>query len=369
MEKFVVGFVLVVTIVGLGKPQCVQGQVVVDAPAIGQMPARGANVTARQKAWLRASPQERVLMAERLGEQGATALAEKKGYRPILTGEQKTIRQGFDIVCRAPDGQVVVIEAKGGTSPLCRGYGAQQGTTEWAIKAARETLNSSKASAAEKSAARIVLEAAEQGKLTVQVIRTSHVLGEPVAAVLEGSKTVTAAERTLASEILQGSESLVRPAVEGTAKATEGATGAMKAAEGSAEAAKALEGAGHVAAAGSKLATAVKVAGVAGVAIDVGVRGCDAYHVEQRYRSGDISNHDRVKAHAKNAGGFVGGWTGAWAGAETGMLAGGAGGVLCGGVCAPVGAFLGGVAGAIGGYWGGEYVGEKAAETAVDAAH
>ena len=152
MEKFVVGFVLVVTIVGLGKPQCVQGQVVVDAQAIGQMPARGANVTARQKAWLKASPEEHVLMAERLGEQGATALAEKKGYRPILTGEQKTVRQGFDQVYRTPDGRVVVVEAKGGTSPLCRGYGAEQGTTEWAIKAARETLKSSKASAAEKSA-------------------------------------------------------------------------------------------------------------------------------------------------------------------------------------------------------------------------
>ena len=87
-----------------------------------------------------------------------------------------------------------------------------------------------------------------------------------------------------------------------------------------------MEGAGHVAAAGSKLATAAKVAGGAAVVIDVGVRGYDAYHVEQRYRSGEISNHDRVKAHAKNAGGFVGGWTGAWAGAEAGMLAGGAGG-------------------------------------------
>jgi hypothetical protein len=310
------------------------------------------------------------LMAERLGEQGATALAAKKGYRPLLTGEQKAVRQGFDQVYLAPDGRVVVVEAKGGTSALGRGYGAAQGTAEWAIKAARETLNGSKTSAAEKSATRIVLEAAEQGNLTVEVVRTRHVLGEPVAAVLESSNSVTAAERTLVSEILRDSGSLIRPAVEGTAEAAEGATGALIAAEGSAQAASAMEGAGHVATVGSRLPTAAKVAGGAAVVIDVGARGCDAcYHVEQQYRAGEISNHDRVKAHAKNAGGFVGGWTGAWAGAEAGALAGGAGGALCGGVCAPIGAFLGGVAGAIGGYCGGQYVGEKAAEAAVDAAH
>ena len=345
------------------------GQAVAPELAAAVKGDTGVGPTARQQAWLKASPDERVLMAERIGEEGASALAEKRGHRPILTGEQKTLRQGFDQVYRTPDGQVVVVEAKGGTGTLGRGYGAEQGTTEWAVKAARETLNSSKASAAEKSAARIVLEAAEQGKLTVEVIRTTHVLGEPVAAVLESSKTVSAAERTLASEILRASEGFARPSVAGTAKAAEGASGVAKAAEGSAEGAKALEGAGQVAAVGSKLATAGKVAGVAGVAIDVGVRGCEAYDVEQRYRSGEISSHDRVKAHAKNASGFVGGWTGAWAGAEAGMLAGGAGGALCGGVGAPIGAFLGGVAGAIGGYFGGEYVGEKAAETAVNAVH
>ena len=124
-------------------PAVAFGQSVVPEVMAATKGDTGAGPTARQQAWLKASPDERVLMAERLGEEGATALAEKKGYRPILTGEQKTVRQGFDQVYRTPDGQVVVVEAKGGTGVLGRGYGAEQGSTEWAIKAARETLNGS----------------------------------------------------------------------------------------------------------------------------------------------------------------------------------------------------------------------------------
>ena len=162
-----------------------------------------------QQQYLNATLDQRITIAESLGERGANEFAKKNGYESILTAEQKSLRQGFDQVYRAPDGRIVVVEAKGGTSPLGHGYGAEQGTTEWAVKAARATLNSTKASNAEQVAAQTVLEAAEQGNLTVQVIRTRHVLGEPVAAVLESSKTVTATERVMAAEFRRSSHQVV----------------------------------------------------------------------------------------------------------------------------------------------------------------
>jgi hypothetical protein len=262
-----------------------------------------------------------------------------------LTGEQKTVRQGFDQVYRAPDGSVVVVEAKGGCSPLCRGYGAEQGTAEWAVKAARETLCNKQASAVEQSTARSVLAAAEQGNLTVEVIRTRHVLGEPVAAIRESSATVSAAEAELAKGILRGGESLAPPVSDGAATAMGGTGVAAKGA-----------------AAGSKLATAARVAGAVGVAADVGIRGYEAYQVEQQFREGRISQAGRVASHAGNAGGFAGGWGGAVAGAKGGAAAGGMIGAPFGGVGAPIGGAIGGIIGGIGGYFAGEYVGKTAAE-------
>jgi hypothetical protein len=343
---------LAIATVGAWAPTIAHGQTAVSEVTATTKGKTGVGPTARQRAWLNATPEERVLMAERLGEQGAAALAEKKGYRPILTGEQKAVRQGFDQVYQASDGRVVVVEAKGGSSPICRGYGAEQGTPEWAVKAARETLRNSRASAAEQRAAQTVLEAADRGNLTVEVIRTRHTLGEPVVAVQESTATVSVAERELAKDILRGGESLTRPVSEGAGAAMEGTEVVAKGA-----------------AAGSKLSTAAKAVGVVGAAVDAGFRGYEAYQVEQQYREGKVSQADRVTSHAGNAGGFVGGWSGAWAGAETGAAVGGAAGAGCGGVGAPVGAAVGGAIGGVGGYLGGEYVGKTAAEKTARSLH
>ena len=160
-------------------------------------------MTARQREWLKATINERVRLAEQLGEEGAQAYAAKKGYEPLLTKADKSLPQGFDQVYRAKDGSIVVIEAKGGSSAIGRAYGCQQGTPDWAVQAAKRVSESSKASVAERQAATIVLEAARDGKLTVQVVRTRHVLGEPVAAVLESTLKAGQAEGKAAAAFLK----------------------------------------------------------------------------------------------------------------------------------------------------------------------
>ena len=338
---------------GTWAPTIARGQSVVSEVTAASKSDTVATPTARQQAWLRATPEERILLAERLGEEGAAALAAKKGYRPMLTGEQKTVRQGFDQVYQAPDGRVVVVEAKGGSSPLGRGYGAEQGTSEWAVKAARETLRNGKASAAEQNAARSVLDAAEQGNLAVEVIRTRHVLGEPVVAVQESSATVSAAERELARGILHGGESTASPMSQGAASAVEGTEAVAKGA-----------------AAASKLATAAKVASVAGVAIDAGFRIHDGMATEKQFAAGEITQQQREVAHARNAAGMAGGWAGAWGGAELGAMGGGAAGtVVAPGPGTAVGGAVGGVAGGVAGYIGGEKAAEAGAEWAMNKVH
>lgn len=71
----------------------------VGAPALAQQPATKAppaTMTARQQEWLSATSNERVRLAEKLGEEGACANAAKKGYEPILTKADKSLPQGFD---------------------------------------------------------------------------------------------------------------------------------------------------------------------------------------------------------------------------------------------------------------------------------
>ena len=141
-------------------------------------------MTARQSQWHQASLDERIRLAEHLGEEGAEAFADKKGYQPLLRNGDKSLPQGFDQVYRAKDGSIVVIEAKGGTSAIDRAYGCEQGTPEWAVHAAKKRVaQSSKASVAEQQAARLVLEVAQQG------IRPSKLSGPGTSAVSRLSRS------------------------------------------------------------------------------------------------------------------------------------------------------------------------------------
>jgi hypothetical protein len=314
-------------------------------PTFAQQPAAEAPptsaMTTRQREWLKSTISERVRLAERLGEEGARAFAKKKGYAPLLMKADKVLVQGLDQVWRAKDGTIVVLEAKGGTSAIGRGYGCQQGTPEWAVQAAKRVAASPKASAAEKQAARLVLEAARDGRLTVQVVRTRHVLGEPVAAVLESTLKAGQSEGKAAAAMLE--ETVV----------------ATKAARAVARMGTSAEATGKAVAGASTLAKVGKAAGVVGVAVDGAIRVNAAVETEKKYQAGELTGKERVTAHAKNAAGMAGGLGGAWVGAKGGAAAGGAVGAFFGGVGAPIGAVIGGGVGAVGGYFGGEYLGEK----------
>ena len=102
------------------------------------------------------------------------------------------------------------------------------------------------------------------------------------------------------------------------------------------------------------LPAAGKALMAAGVVVDAGARAHQAYQVEQKFRRGDISDRDRVIAHAKNVAGMAGGWGGA--------TALGSQGALWGSALGPVGTIVGGAGGGALGYVGGEKLAEGAVE-------
>ena len=57
--------------------------------------------TPRQTEWLSATIDQRVKIAEQIGEEGGCGIAAAKGYEPILDGTMKTLRQGPDWVGRS----------------------------------------------------------------------------------------------------------------------------------------------------------------------------------------------------------------------------------------------------------------------------
>ena len=376
-------------------------------------------LTPAQKEWLEATDQERKILGKRIGENGARQYAHEQGWEPIFDGNGRKIPQGPDMVYQDPKtGKVIVVEAKGGTSPLGRGYGYEQGTPEWAVKSAEQVLHNPNASAAERRAAEAVIKAAAEGNLEVHTVRTEHVLGEPKPPKVEKIAKCTPEAQRLAKEIGKrygilepagagqktGSATSRKPGA-GETSASEGQAsrptngklngtpptsrqyqesqghnsleGGMKSA--SRQVQKATQALEQASRSGSKAAQqaakgcaiqrapgmgGLKVLGVIGMAVDGYTRGYDAYQTEQAYRSGQITEAERNKAHAKNvagaAGGYAGGAAGGWGGAAAGAAIGTA---ICPGIGTAIGGAIGGIAGALGGYW----AGEKAAETAVEA--
>ena len=164
--------------------------------------ANSARLTRRQLNWINASLQQRIRLAETLGEKGTRDIARLKGLRPLLDGLKRTLPQGPDQVYRGLDGMIHVFEAKGGSSQLGHAYGYPQGSPEWAVKSAERMLRSSKASVAERRAAKAIIEAAAKGKLKVSVVRVSHVLGEPTSTVVQQSVNCTDEATRLAKSSL-----------------------------------------------------------------------------------------------------------------------------------------------------------------------
>ena len=206
-------------------------------------------------------------------------------------------------------------------------------------------LRSQNASAAEKTAAEAVLKAAAQGKLSVHVVRTSHVLGEPTAAVLQQSVKVSEVARKIA-----------QTAVGGVTTAT----------------LQTADDAVRVAANTTSTATALKVvangAVIAGVAIDGGLRIQNGIETERKFASGEISVRKREASHAKAAAGMAGGWGGATGGAWVAGVAAAPVAAMAG-PAAPVVEVAAVVAGGVGGFIGGEATAGAAAEWTVNRIH
>ena len=303
--------------------------------------------TQRQQAWLKASLNQRIKIAEQLGDEGARRLAKSKGWTSLFDGKVRGIPQGPDQVYLADD-LIHVVESKGGSSPLGRSYGYVQGSSENTVLSAKRVLASSKASPAQRSAAKAVLEAAANGKMRVHVVRTSHVLGEPTAAVLEQTVTCTDEAARLAQNTLDDI-----------------AKGTSQVVDDAARAGKPLLKRG-----GARL---LKVTGKAAipiaVVVDVGLRVHKGSETERQFEAGEISSQQREVAHAKNVAGMAGGWGGALAGAKLGALGGGAVGSAFPGPGTAIGGFAGGVTGGVAGYFGGEAAAKATARWTVERVH
>jgi hypothetical protein len=343
-----------------------------NAQAVAEETAVGSSATPRQQAWLNASISERVLLAEDLGEEGGRAFAKAKGWSSVYDGKSWSMIHGPDQVYRAADDTVHMIEAKGGSSQLGKGYGHPQGSSEWAVESAKRVLHTSTATEAERRGAQAIIDAAAHGKLEVHVVRTTHTLGEPHVAKLE--QTVKCSEQATTA----AREALTVAAKSATKSLKQVATTSDDVARAADDVARVgddlLRSADDVARASSggssAIAGATAVLVPAGIALDAGMRVLDAVETERKFEAGEISCRERDIAHGRNAVGMVGGMAGAYGGAEAGAAGGAAiGTFFCPGIGTAIGGFVGGLAGGIGGYFAGDAVAAAAAEAGIDAAH
>lgn len=358
----------------LSLPQHVHAQAVAleVAATVDERGATSSVGTARQRAYLEAPINQRSKLVEILGDEGTRVFAKAKGWTPIFDGLERAVPQGPDQVYCSADDIGHVMESKGGTSQLGRGYGYVQGSPEWAVESAKYVLRNPKASATEKAAAEFVIRKAAQGKLLVHVVRTKHVLGEPTVAVLEQTTATTAEATRLAKAVLDdfshatvvGTESVAR----GATKSAEG--GARTASQAVNDAAHSADGALVAAesASGRVLKGVGKLAVPVAVGIDIGVRAKDAADIEKRFAAGEITQQQREVAHAKNTAGMAGGWGGAAGGA---WVAGEAGAPLAA-MTGPAAPYVEGavvVVGGVAGYYYGEEGAKHAAEWTVNKVH
>ena len=322
--------------------------------SVGQSPTtmeveKAVAGTVRQQEWLASTLNERMQLAEMLGDDGARAMAKAKGYDVIYDGSGRTLRQGPDQVYRGKDGRVIVYEAKGGSGQLGHAYGHPQGSTEWAVESAKRVLQSGKASEVEKRAAREILEGAAKGMLDVQVIRTRHILGEPTVAVLEQSVRCSDEAIRLAKTTLNDIAKVSTTGIDDVARATDHVLPP------------------HVGMIGKTIS---KVALPVAIVVDAGIRTLDVIEAENRFAAGEITSQQREIIHARNVTGMAGGLGGAWAGAEAGTIAGGAAGsVVAPGLGTVIGGVIGGVVGGVTGYIGGDAAGAEAGEWASGKVH
>lgn len=331
--------ILASTVVARETPEMVRQQVI-----------QGMKLTPEQEEWINTSPEGRRGLGEQIGERGGRELAREMGMEAIFDGTSgKGIPQGPDQVYRARNGHIAVFETKANSSPKNKGYGFVQGSVEHTLKSAEYVLKSSRASEAQKRAAREILKAAANGKLDVYIIRTFHVQGKITKTVIEQVMRCSKMHQAMAKSIIEALESCgiyvygrVGKKAGGvpatTTPSTKPAKGAPKPGAGTKASTKILRSAG---------------VGI-GIALDGGVRCVQSYNVEQAYKEGRITDNERLVAHGENAAGAVGGWCGAAAGGKAGTAAGAALGSFFGPIGTAVGGVTGGLTGAVCGYMAGD---------------
>ena len=359
MTKFFTSLSFAFLICLFGSPSLVNAQEISASspPALANLSALSGGPSYRNE-WLTAVHDRKITakqkIAEQIGEEGAKRFAAQKGWEQILVQGDKGRVQGFDQVYRSADGILHVVEAKGGTSPLGHGYGYSQGTPEWAVEAAKKTLKNHMATEAEKRAARMVLEAAAEGKLNVHVVRTPHVQGKPGLTIVESMTKSTPKSIALAKGGQSAAtSSIAAQSIQTTEKAAQAASQTAKASTGTVEGM--LHGASKV---------VPRVAVPVAVVVEVGTRGYSSMETEKQYAAGTISQRQRVENHAGNVGGAVGGTAGAYGGACAGAAAGAAVGSVVPIVGTAIGGIIGGIAGGAGGYFAGDWLGEETGRAA-----
>lgn len=131
--------------------------------------------------YLRASPSRRVAIAQSIGEDGAARYASDRQLRTLLSPHGRSVPIGPDAVYRNPHtGRVVVVEAKGGTSPLKTTYHSLQGTNLNAVRSAAGMMAARGTVPSERVQLARVIRAAELGRLDTAAVRTGHVMGKPL---------------------------------------------------------------------------------------------------------------------------------------------------------------------------------------------
>jgi hypothetical protein len=324
---------------------------------LAQTATEGQSTPVSWKDWLGATFNERIGIAEKLGEDGARKYAAAQDWKPLFDGRGRMLQYGPDQVYRNPrDGHVILVEAKGGRAAVNEGYGYSQDSPEWAVRACEKVLRSNNASPSERRAAEAVVQAACDGKLDVCVIRTAHTRGKPEAPVLERFTSCTRRATRLAT-IVRQDLAVFQAAPKATgSSSTEGTRGVEKALAGVKSESQLGRSARRVGRLNLPLAAG----------IDAASRGYQAYQVEKAFKDGEIDANKRRREHVRNAAGCVGGWAGAYAGSEAGAWLGGAvGTAICPGIGTAIGGVVGGAFGAVGGYFFGEKVAEAAVEKAM----
>ncbi len=136
--------------------------------------------------WMNASIPEKIDLAEKIGNQGRARFAFEHGLEKFI-GSKGGIPQGPDSVYWDPqNGNILVLEAKGGLSPLKMSYESRQGTNLNSILSAEYRLSSENAIPKARLADAIVIKAAQQDRLSTAVIRTEHEEGSPLLPEQEG---------------------------------------------------------------------------------------------------------------------------------------------------------------------------------------